>query len=1084
MPLTICLVREYETTHEREIFSSLSKKLEHLVSNNAESILLIGNLNCSGDEIDALVIKQDSITVIEFKNYGGEILFSENGDWIADNKIIAGGSGGKNPYHQVKNYKFSLLNILRMLLTSPNVNLGHITAIVVFHKKIKFNEETIPPKIHSWFHICDFDSIEEKLHNITSREINLTPDEIFALPKAFQIENKIIGRNLVTTKKTSPIKIQSLKSNSSDEISDNLSNMGLKIVHQLILNSRAGKTFNIETLFLAPSSMRYLKEYNSEIYQHQYEAIKSYQTKANVCLTTSTSSGKSLVFYSAGIEEMSKDNDAFIIAIYPLKALANQQEESWREALISAGLENKVGRIDGSVSISQRMDILKKSSILVMTPDILHAWFMQNLQEKEIQKKLSKTKLVIIDEVHNYSGVFGSNSAFLYRRLNHAVIKLSGKQPQYLAASATISNVEKHLFSLTGLDFIIIDNSFDTSPKHNIKVYFVESNKPSEMFGKLTELIKFFAVKTTYQSITFLDGRKMVEQTATIIARGEAELDVETMSEEDNTIGGVIETDEIKKNNVLPFRAGYEKEDSERIQKLLKQGKLKGVISTSALEMGIDIKGLDLGILVGVPLSATSLYQRTGRIGRHKDGVVIILNNYSMRSLTIFKKPDELFSMPLTESSLYLENERLQFIHAMCFASQDGEYDKLSNNSDNIETTVIFPNNFIELCNNLKKGIIPTNLREMYNIASNNPYYSYPLRDFDTQFKVKKIVHSIQQELGQLNHSQLLREAYPGAVYYYIGRPFRVHGVRFKDYTVLVQSCRYYHTQPIFMPTLIYPNISSDGTFKSKKCGKLLVMESEVFIVENIIGWKEKRGKKELTIQYPVDIEGIRYDKNRFSRKYFTTAVILSHPELQKPKVQIKLLSELLWETFLLIVPYERQDTNYGYDKFRIENEVIKKDNKFICLYDNSHGSLRLTSKLTDDTILKRLFEKTIEILSGDRKDIPLLQNNDISDESIKALAAILKCLSKPSINVFFQKSSLVPVIQPGSIGLFVTYNLKCDICGVKYTAQGVKYEISYLKDGATFYNSVSLEEIESIKKISKHTYYDIDKAELISEPK
>ncbi|MBL0345500.1 helicase-related protein [Candidatus Villigracilis affinis] len=125
--------------------------------------------------------------------------------------------------------------------------------------------------------------------------------------------------------------------------------------------------------------------------------------------------------------------------------------------------------------------------------------------------------------------------------------------------------------------------------------------------------------------------------------------------------------------DVLPYRAGYEETDRTRIQERLSNGKLSGIISTSALELGIDIPYLETCVLVGVPPSATSLWQRIGRIGRHSKGNVIVINTGSVYDQAVFSNPESLLKRPLAESTLYLENPYIQYIHALCLARLGGE---------------------------------------------------------------------------------------------------------------------------------------------------------------------------------------------------------------------------------------------------------------------------------------------------------------------------------------------------------------------------------------------------------------------------
>ena len=188
------------------------------------------------------------------------------------------------------------------------------------------------------------------------------------------------------------------------------------------------------------------------IYQHQKVAIKGFLEGENICLTTGTASGKSLVFYVAGIETLVKYPNSKIIAIYPLKALGKEQEERWIKSLHKANINIRVGRIDGQVPMQERSEILRKCQVLIATPDIIHAWLMNNLSDRAMINFLAKTSLIVIDEVHNYTGVFGSNSAYLFRRMQHIMDMLSSS-PKYIAASATIADPELHLKKLLGSKF-------------------------------------------------------------------------------------------------------------------------------------------------------------------------------------------------------------------------------------------------------------------------------------------------------------------------------------------------------------------------------------------------------------------------------------------------------------------------------------------------------------------------------------------------------------------------------------------------------------------------------------------------------
>ena len=177
----------FETTHENRVFDTLLKELQRAWGNSEEIVLLLGNFHCVGSEIDAAVVKRDSITVIDFKNYGGAVSFSENGRWrakdVAQDVEIKGGRK-PNPYLQIRDNKFALLNVLKDFGTWPSgkpPDFGHISGMVVFHRPIDFDDRQLPPKIASWFHVVDFDHVVERLAQITSRAIHLSNRDLEAV---------------------------------------------------------------------------------------------------------------------------------------------------------------------------------------------------------------------------------------------------------------------------------------------------------------------------------------------------------------------------------------------------------------------------------------------------------------------------------------------------------------------------------------------------------------------------------------------------------------------------------------------------------------------------------------------------------------------------------------------------------------------------------------------------------------------------------------------------------------------------------------------------------------------------------------
>ena len=367
---------------------------------------------------------------------------------------------------------------------------------------------------------------------------------------------------------------------SSQDLKSALTALGWDFVHSILLPPRKGEYFQIDSLRLSSCTKFYLKNsFPNGIYGHQKQAIKELCAGNNVCLATGTASGKTLCFHVAAIEKLGNHPNSRVIAIYPLKALAKEQEERWNKAFQEAGLPVKVGRIDGQVPMNERINIIRTSRVLLMTPDIVHAWLLRNVSSAAVARFLKNVSLLIVDEVHNYSGVFGSNAAYLYRRLRH-VMGILGANPQCISASATISNPELHLYKLLGMQFRIVGAEQDTSPSESLAIHLANPPANKDLLNSLAELMSFVARETERKSIAFVDSRKQTEYIASIASRQDAEL----ADDRD------LNLDYIQRLGILPYRAGYEERDRMEIQHRLSTGSLKGIVSTSALELEVISK--------------------------------------------------------------------------------------------------------------------------------------------------------------------------------------------------------------------------------------------------------------------------------------------------------------------------------------------------------------------------------------------------------------------------------------------------------------------------------------------------------------
>lgn len=851
---------------------------------------------------------------------------------------------------------------------------------------------------------------------------------------------------------------------------------GWRIVRDTQLPAIPPQFVTCYDLPLSILARRILNQYKQGIYVHQKTAIQAVMSGENVCLTTATSSGKSLVFYACGTELLARRPNGTVLAIYPLRALTDEQELKWSESVANIGADIQVGRIDGSVPQEKRMKIMRDASVLIMTPDVIHAWLLSNLHEHAVRDFFEKLQLIVIDEAHTYTGVFGSNSAYLFRRI-HRICNRLGASPRYIAASATINNPLKHMQLLTGKSFRLIDRDADSSGHKARRIIMVEPPADKDVLTNLSEIMHFAVDNTEHQFITFVDSRKQTEQLASVMRRG-----MDTADNEN------LDFDILKRLHVFPFRAGYESADRKHIQDQLRKRLVRGVISTSALEMGIDLPWLTLGILFGIPYSATSYYQRIGRVGRHADGVIIIVNDGSILSNRIFRNPELLDTMPLAEGALYLENPRVQYIHAMCLARPGGEDDAVTAMGVaelGFADDASVPEAFVRLCNQEHVGEISQEFQPMKAEAGTDPNHVYPLRDCEAQYKVKTLARNgPERSLGSLSFSQMMREAYPGAVYYYQTEPFRVVRILFREHLIQVRHEKRYTTKPSSLPILIYPNLTTGNVYSAQRYAELFVIECNLQLKEIITGYKERRGPNEHIQSYPLDPNlGYYFNQSRFERNYFSSGVLLSHPLLERSTLDRETLAQILFEAYLMQLPFERQDVRFGSDRYRVSRGSVSEGQRFLCVFDQTYGSLRLTARLTEPAVLRGVLDKAVDIARNDKAF-------EVSSDMVTVLETLCDAASSTPMDELVAEeppvvtTNATVVIVPGSTGIYPDYhNEEFLIEGIIYTPKGLVYRGRRRSQTGRKFEEVLItaphDKIVPIDGASTLGYYDYDTAEI-----
>jgi DEAD/DEAH box helicase domain-containing protein len=666
--------------------------------------------------------------------------------------------------------------------------------------------------------------------------------------------------------------------------------------------------------------------YPNGLYKHQADAIDAILDGKDVCLATSTASGKSLVFMTASIDLLLRDPSAKILALYPARALIKDQLCKWQE--IAGHCDISVGFIDGSVPLEMRTDILASSRVVLMTPDVAHAWLMSHLDDARVRFFMRQIRMAILDEAHVYEGVFGTNMAYFLRRFVAAAGNL-----QFVCSTATIARADDFVTKLTGRDFRLFNGADDASARP-VKTIFLCRTTSGDAFENAAFLLQRLAQIDGSRFLAFGDSRKMVERFVAALSRFQekgASMDGQPSSQTSENSDDVEEQDVGEDGNqrVLPYRAGYEDDDRKAIQKALSQGCLTGVVSTSALELGLDIGDIDTVVLLNPPPSGKSFYQRLGRAGRRRPALCILLDDQDkIQSL------HDYISSPIEPNWLYLDNRYIQFANVLCAAKEMSFFGK-SLSEPSFKT---LPPSFSRWLENEldPKAVVPTDLYPLKQRGQSDPHHEFPMRSaMEQEFRVVDINGSA---IGRLTLSQSQREGYPGAIYYYMARAHRVVGFNWRKGEIKVRRVKQWTTTPIAQ-SVVFPRFQGGmlGLFRSKDG---FMSEVEVQVSERVLGFVENRGRTKVRHQYGPASEYYGSPINRFFSTtgvcwFFESGTVLSEAAVHA-----------IVEAFSRVCGIQTWDLGIG--SFFSREYPSSGGSQGWCVYDATNGSLRLTKMLAE----------------------------------------------------------------------------------------------------------------------------------------
>jgi DEAD/DEAH box helicase domain-containing protein len=581
-------------------------------------------------------------------------------------------------------------------------------------------------------------------------------------------------------------------------------------------------------------------------FHHQAQAIEAVRRGEHVILATGTASGKTLAYNVPVIEAALLDRRTRALYLFPTKALAHDQLRALKEltdGLPEAGSRRGTGdrpaltfgTYDGDTPQSARTRLRREAGIILTNPDMLHLGILPN--HNLWADFLRNLRFVVLDEAHVYRGVFGSHVAVVMRRL-HRLCELYDSSPRFICCSATIANPGEHMERLTGARAAVFTD--DGSPQ-GTKVFalwnppFVDRRRTGRRSAN-AEAATLFAELARHglRNITFTKARVVAE----LVLRYARD--------------ALTKTDPQLKSQVASYRAGYLAADRRQIERDLFSGRLIGVTATSALELGVDVGGLDATISVGFPGTIASLWQQAGRAGRgRKPSLAVLIGLDDPLDQYFMQHPGELFGRPHEHALINPNNAYILEQHLPCAAH---EYPLSS--ADEAR----FGPGFVEAMIQLEKRGVLT-----YRPEQDRWYYTgrdYPAQDVSIRSIGGKSVVLLDEtanmrQLEEIDSATAPARAHPGAIYLHQGESYLVTGLDLDKSHALLRPARAdYYTQPREIS-----DVRISRSIRHRVMHSTLAYWGVVRVTRQVIGFRRVRQYSEAILgDEPLDMPALTFE--------------------------------------------------------------------------------------------------------------------------------------------------------------------------------------------------------------------------------
>ncbi len=552
---------------------------------------------------------------------------------------------------------------------------------------------------------------------------------------------------------------------------------------------------------LHPRLKEYLAGSGIRPYIHQARAYEALADGEDIILATPTASGKTLAFALPIIDRLLTDPDARALLLYPTKALARDQLRAFQEIDSATGAGMRPAVYDGDTPRDARPGIRARSRIIISNMHEIHHILPWRRQWADFFAGLS---FIVIDEAHRYRGVFGSHIALLIRRLLR-VLAFYDADPAFILATATLGNPEEFGEQLTGRACRLIAE--DGSPQNERTVVFYNPYARDPTASLVSETTDLFSasIRHGYQTICFSPSRRLAE---VIALRAREEFPAESCQE----------------TMICAYRAGYLPDERREIESAIKDGDIKGIVSTNALELGVDIGTLDSVVMAGYPGTTLSFWQQAGRAGRSgRESIVAMVARYDPIDQYYMHHPDLFFETAYEHAAIDCRNPIALSGHLLCAAAEvpirDSDCRYFGPEMKEYLAALMEQ----KILTQTGKGIVYAGSSRASELVSLSGSASGGYR----------ITHN-GRLIETMDDSQAYREAYPGAIILHQGESYIVRSMNREDRQIRVEAINVdYHTRPLMRKT-----VEVDTILESSEYGGFTISSAGVTVTEELYGYR------------------------------------------------------------------------------------------------------------------------------------------------------------------------------------------------------------------------------------------------------